>query len=77
MFEKLLGGLVDKEAMAYNSIQEALVELAEELDCKYTDLFIMIKPFDKEMNFKGYLYQLKDGKNKVIRELTIKEIIGD
>ncbi len=77
MFEGLLGGLIDKEKAIYTTIQGALEAVAEELDCSHEDLFIMIKPVNEKMHFKNWIYQMVDGKPKVVREISLKEIIGD
>jgi hypothetical protein len=73
----LLDGLFDKEKMVSNTIQACLEDLAEELDCSHEELFIMIKPVNNEMDFKNWVYRIVDGKPKLIREITLKEILGD
>lgn len=80
----LLDGLFDKEAMVRGTLDGCLEGLAEELNCKPTELFIMIKPCLEEfsdepdgVNFKNWVYQLIDGKPKLIREITLKEILSD
>jgi len=82
MLDKLMGGLIDKEKITRETITDTLQELKTELECEQTDLFIMIKPFNDEGEFKCYVYQNKEkvnGNGKVpmlIREITLKEIIG-
>jgi hypothetical protein len=76
----IFGGLFDKEGMVSNTIENCLENLSEELGCNKTDLFIMIKPtkneFEEEStNFKNWVYQLVDGKPKLIREVGLKEIL--
>lgn len=76
----IFGGLFDKEGMVSNTIENCLENLSEELGCKKTDLFIMIKPckdeFDEtSLNFKNWVYQMVDGKPKLIREISLKEIL--
>lgn len=77
----IFGGLFDKEGMVSNTIENCLENLSEELGCKKTDLFIMIKPtkdeFDDEnKNFKNWVYQMVDGKPKLIREISLTEILN-
>jgi len=80
----LLDGLFDKEAMVKNTIENCLENLAMELQCKPTELFIMIKPTVAEFsdetdanNFKNWVYRIENGSPKLIREITLKEILGD
>ena len=58
MFENLLGGLVDKEKITYDTIQSTLEDVAEELNCSFKDFFIMIKPTndDFDMRFDIFKY---------------------
>lgn len=74
MFQELLGGLIDKEKAIYNTIKDALEEVAEELNCSYDKFIIAIKPTDEKHNFKCYI--MSDG-FKLVREITLKEIIGE
>lgn len=78
----LLDGLFDKESMVSNTIETCLENIAEELNCKPTQLFIMIKPTTDEFsdageqkNFKNWIYQIIDGKPKIIREISLTEIL--
>jgi len=76
----IFGGLFDKEGMVSSTIENCLENLSEELECKKTDLFIMIKPTKEEfgedsLNFKNWVYQMVDGKPKLVREITLKEIL--
>ena len=78
----LLDGLFDKESMVSNTIETCLENLAEELNCKPTELFIMIKPTTDEFsdengqkNFKNWVYQIVEGKPKIIREISLTEIL--
>jgi len=80
----LLDGLFDKEAMVSSTIENCLENVAEELQCRPSELFIMIKPTkdvfadeEGEKNFKNWVYQIVDGKPKLIREITLKEILSD
>lgn len=72
-----LDALINKEEATNDTIQNSLENVAEELNCSYKDLFFMIKPTDEEFNFKVYIYQTKDGKPSLAREITVKEIIGE
>ena len=76
MFANLMGGLVDKEKITHDTIQETLENVAEELGCGYQDLWIMIKPIDETFSMKFYVYQMIEGKPKPIREITLKEIFN-
>lgn len=76
MLKELLGGLVDKEQITHDTIQDALEKVAKELECDWTKLFIMIKPVSEEFSPKFYIYHTKDGAPKLVREITIKEILG-
>jgi hypothetical protein len=78
----IFGGLFDKEGMVSTTIENTLENISEELGCKKTDLFIMIKPtkdvFDEDnTNFKNWVYQIIDGKPKLVREISLKEILGN
>ena len=77
MFASLMGGLVDKEQITFNTIQGTLEDLAEELGCNYKDFFIMIKPVDENFAMKFYVYKMEQGVPKPIREITLKEILSE
>jgi hypothetical protein len=36
----------------------------------------MIKPTNEEMDFKCWVYRIVEGKPKIEREITLKEILG-
>lgn len=72
-----LGNLFDKEQMTHDVIQDALSRIADELGCKRTDFFVMIKAKDDEFSPSFYIYQLKSGAPVMIREITIKEILDE
>ena len=84
MFANLLGGLVDKQAIAEQTsetIVETINKLALEYQCPKTDLFIMIKPkAEEDLNtYWVYKLELQDNGNKVPtckREITLNEILG-
>jgi hypothetical protein len=78
----LLDGFFNKEAIVSDTIENCLENLSEELGCKPTEVFIMIKPVSDEFsddgetkNFKNWVYQIVDGKPKLIREITLAEIL--
>lgn len=73
----LLDGLFDKEKMVSDTIIGCLEEVAIELGCTYQELFIMIKPTNEKMEFKCWIYKIIDGSPKIIREIPLKEILGD
>jgi len=78
MFESLLGGLISPEqkAQAINDIiQGALEDNAEDLGCEFNDLFIMIKPKNKEFEFDLMLYKMEDSVPKPIRKIELKELL--
>ena len=76
MFANLMGGLVDKEQITYDTIQTTLEDVAEELGCNYKDFFIMIKPTNDDFNMKFFIYKLENGVPKMVREITLKEILN-
>jgi len=77
MFGNLMKGLVDTEKITHDTIQNALENVAEELGCKHTDFFIMIKPVNETYTMKFWIYKLEEGKApKLVREITLKEILN-
>jgi hypothetical protein len=77
MLAGLMGGFVNKEQMTFDTIQNTLENVAEELGCSFTDFFIMIKPVDGDFKMKFYIYKIENGVPKPIREITLKEILND
>lgn len=80
----LFGGLFDKEGMVKATIETCLETISAELGCKLTELFIMIKPTrdefsedEKEINVKFWIYKIEEGKPKLVREISLSEILGD
>jgi len=87
-----LGGLVDKEKMTHDTIKNALNEVLAELNedrhfedhLTSKDFFIMIKPIGVVKNdgetevesMKYYIYKMEPTGPKVVREITLKEILG-
>jgi hypothetical protein len=77
MFGNLLGGLIDKEQITHDTIQTTLEKLSEELDCSFSDLFIMIKPVDETFTMRFWVYKLSEKGPKLIREIPLSEVLGD
>lgn len=75
MFGSMLGGLINTEQIVRDTIQTALENVAEELQCSHNELFIMIKPVDEEFNMKFYVYKIEQSP-KLIREIALSEILG-
>lgn len=72
----ILDALFDKEKVVADTITGCLEDLAEELKCSHSELFIMIKPIDEKMQFKCWVYKITDGTPKIVREITLNEILG-
>jgi len=75
MLGSMLGGLLNTEQIVRDTIQTALENVAEELQCSHNELFIMIKPVDAEFNMKFYVYKIEQSP-KLIREIALSEILG-
>jgi hypothetical protein len=73
----ILGNLFDKEQLVKDTIQSTLENVAQELECSYKELFIMIKPKNEEFDFDCYIYKIIDANPKIIRKIPLKEILGD
>lgn len=76
----------DKKKMVASTIETCLENVAEELGVKPTELFIMIKPVKNEFseeydaedpNFKNWIYKLVNGVPTKVREISLKEILGE
>lgn len=85
MFSNLLGSFFDKEKIVRETIQEALGNVLEELNKEkstedaynHNNIFIMIKPFNEEFDFKCYIYLVVNGSApKLVREISLSEILG-
>jgi hypothetical protein len=76
MFGDLLGGLVDKEQITHDTIQDCLDNIAEELGCSHKDFFVMIKPVDETFTMRFYIYKFENGVPKLVREISLKEVLG-
>lgn len=77
MFQDLLGGLINKEKITYDTIKETLEDIAVELNCNPSDFIIAIKPTDITFNFKCHIMRATEKGNVWVREITIKEILGE
>jgi len=75
MLGNLLGGLIDTEQIVHDTIQSTLDNVAEEINCTHKELFIMIKPIDESFTMKFYIYKIEQSP-KLVREITLKEILG-
>jgi len=76
MLENLLGGLVDKEKITYDTIQSTLEDVAEELNCSFKDFFIMIKPTNDDYDMRFDIFKYDENKRpQHIREITLKQIL--
>jgi hypothetical protein len=58
MFGQLLGGLIDKEQITHDTIQDTLEDIAQDLECSHKDFFIMIQPMDETFTMK-FIYLQK------------------
>ena len=76
MFGDLLGGLIDKEQITHDTIQETLEKISIELQCSYKDFFVMIKPTDETYTMKFYVYKMENNVPKIVREISLKEVLG-
>lgn len=77
MIASLMGGFVDKEQMTFDTIQSTLENIAEELECSFTDFLIMIKPINEDFAMRFDIYKMENGVPKFIRKIELKEILGD
>ena len=77
MLAGMLGGLLDKEQMIYDTIQTALENVAEELKCSEKDFFIMIRPSNEDFDFKLFICKYdENGNPRKVREMQLKEILS-
>lgn len=85
--EGLLGGLLSPDAKVNaikDTIKDSLEDVQAELGCTHSDFVIMIKPTNEEHEFKLYIVKANGELLKsiaipgtVVREITLKEIVGD
>ena len=76
MLGNLLGSFVDREQVTFDTIQDCLENISEELGCSHQDFFVMIKPIDGEFAMKFLIYKLENGIPKFVREISLKEVLG-
>jgi hypothetical protein len=77
MLAGMLGGLIDKEQMIYDTIQTALENVAEELGCTHKDFFVMIRPMNEDYDFKLFICKYDENGNPMkVREMMLKEILS-
>lgn len=72
-----LKNLFNKEQAIYDTVQSALEDIATELQVAFSDLFIMIKPTNEKFDHKYWVYKLENGVPKPVREITLKQILGE
>jgi hypothetical protein len=82
----MLGGLFNKEEMVNETLRNTIEDVSDELNCDAKQISIMIdasqpqkdeKGNEIEYSFTCWVYQNVEGKKKRIREITLKEILGD
>lgn len=78
----MFGSLFDKEQITKDTIQVALQSVAEELNVDkkpdfHKEFFISIMPADGEYNFRCFIMQKVNNAPKMIREITVAEIVGE
>jgi hypothetical protein len=79
MLSKLLGGLVsdeDKANAIKDVIQDALEDVAEQYKLSHEELFFMIKPVSAKFDFGIWIYKIESPKPTMLREISLKEILG-
>jgi len=85
MFE-MLNSLFGAEGKVNSTLQNTIEDLADELKCDAKQISIMIDASEPQKDEKGneiknsfkcWVYQSIEGKRKRIREITLKEILGD
>ena len=80
----MLSGLFNKEQMVFDTIQDTLQNVSEELGCSHKELFVKIIPGNEEFEPVFQVFHTKpyDSVDKTpafryVRDITIKEILGD
>ena len=77
MFGDLLGGFIDKNKIVKDYIIDCLTDLAQELQCNYKELCVVIRPKNEQMDFDFWLCRFgADGISKPLRSITLDEILG-
>lgn len=73
----LLDSLIDKEKATHDTIQSYLEEVAQELNIEFNQFFVMIKAKDNKYEPSFFIYSTKSGKPEFVKEVTIKDILGE
>ena len=76
---QLAGGLISdekKEEAIKEIIQDALEDAADEYGLTSEEVFLTINPKNDKFEFRIYIYQLKDRTPKMLREISLSEILG-
>lgn len=77
MFGDLMKGLMGgADAIVKEKISTAMADVSKELDKKFNEFFIVLKPINDEFEFRCDIYHYVDGKPVHAREITIAEIVG-
>jgi hypothetical protein len=58
----MFGNLFNVEKLTYDTIQETLLNVCEELECSYSDVFIRIKPTNEECDMEFHVMQVVEGR---------------
>lgn len=72
----LIGGMFNVEQLVKDKITDALENVAEEYGMSHKDFIFMIQPTDAEFHFKVVICKLENGAAKILRELTVRDIVG-
>lgn len=68
---------IDPEKQTYETVQDCLKDVAEELQKDHKGFFIVIRPTDEQYNHKYYICKYDEkGNIAPVREITLKEILG-
>ena len=74
----ILGGLMDTEGTVRTTIENTLDSLSEELqEENYKNFHVVIQPINDDFNFVCLVYHIKNGKKEFVREIPLKEILGN
>ena len=86
MFDQLLGGLVNKEKAIADTLNDTIEDIKDELGLSAADFIIVIKPTAENkttgQNFKCVILKatpdlVKSVPSAIVRDITLKEIIGE
>ncbi len=76
MLGGLLSSMLPVEQIVKDKIKDALQKVADEYGFSHNELRFIIQPEDEEYNFKVIICKLENGSAKIVRELTVKDIVG-